>query len=83
MSTANGGGHGGRPRRSALVTDSDRFAAAALAVDRLKRWIDRRNAQRSAALPEEAAWDHTTSSGAGIYSEAETLFPGPRSAWVR
>lgn len=65
------------------VSDTDRFAAAALIADRLFDWIDRRNHQRRRALPEEARWDNHQPSHAGIHSEAEALFPGPRSAWVR
>lgn len=70
-------------RTETLVSDQDRFAAAALQVDRLAHWIDRRTAQRGEALPDEPTWVHVADSAAGIRSEAPELFPGRRSAWVR
>ena len=70
-------------KQSPLVSASDRFAAAALAVDRLHGWAVRRTIKRAEALPELPAWEHYLSSDAGIHSEALELFPGPRSAWVR
>jgi len=70
-------------RRSPLVSDSDRFAAAALTVERLQEWAIKRTAKRAEALPELPRWDHYLSSDAGIRSEAPDMFPGPRSAWVR
>ena len=66
-----------------LVSATDRMAAATLQVDRLCRFINTRTRQRADAIPEEPAWDHRCASDAGIRSEAASLFPGPRSAWVR
>lgn len=70
-------------KSSPLVKDSDRMAAAALTVDRLREWMYLRTLRRAQVLDPEPYWDHSTDSGAGIHSEAAELFPGPRSAWVR
>lgn len=70
-------------RTSPEVSDRDRFAAAALVVDRLTKWVRARNKARHEAIPEEPAWAHYASSDGGIYSEAPSLFPGPRGKWGR
>ncbi len=66
-----------------MVTDRDRFAAAALMAERLYEWAFTRNLRRREAVEDEPKWVVFLDSNGGLYTEAPDLFPGPRNRWGR
>ena len=60
-------------RSSPLVTSQDRFAAAALQIDRLLTYLRKRRDRHPDAR--EARWDHCADSAAGVFSYNEQADP--------
>ena len=60
-------------KTSPLVTAQDRFAAAALQIDRLLTYLRKRRDRHPEAR--EAAWDHYADSAAGVFSYNQQADP--------